>query len=177
MRKLIILLTLFCTACTNSNNIVNEKQVKYDSINTLIVEQEVFEYASKYYDYEIEINMLSDTEFRYYVTIFNPKIAMFDIVAVAKDIDDFFIDKQMMPSKGIFEDESIHMIPGQVNSKRGYVEGIILSGIKTKEVNENTKIDLILFVEWKNEDLTVTTREMLDIEFAVGNEGEHDAGE
>jgi hypothetical protein len=97
---------------------------------------------------------------------------MYDIVIMAvEDNRPYEEAVKMMPSSGIF-DATSSMIPNQVNSKAGFVKGLIISG----ECDEEP-VELDIMVEWKDRSGKNATREFLTMELGMngiisGNEEE-----
>ena len=151
---------------SNQNNeVIDEDLVKYEGISNLIVEQKLFLTASQYYDLKVEATLIDNDTYRYYVILTNNKIAMYDVVMVAKEFDDYDSDYIMMPSKGIFEDSKYHLIPYQYEPDKGYIKGIVLSGTKDVLPGDPLNLDLRVYVEWFSEDRTTKTTEMLQLIF------------
>jgi hypothetical protein len=81
---------------------------------------------------------------------------MYDIVIMTVEDERPYQEAvKMMPSSGIF-DAASSMIPNQINSKAGFVKGLIVSG----ECAEDS-IVLSFMVEWKDKSRKNTTREFL----------------
>ena len=175
MKKLLIVLFMFLlTGCNFNKDVIDEEYLKYQTIENNIIEKNEFKYASQYYDVEIEMSKIENNTYRYYLTILNPRVAMYDIVIAAKDVKDFNTDEIMMPSKGIFDELQYNIIPDQYNPEKGYVEGIVLSGLKTFNEGEVPYIDLKLYVNWKNKDHSIETTEYLQAEYTFKDSNEHE---
>lgn len=147
MRKILIILsiTLCLFGCSEigKENIDNDQL--YLSLINSIKEHENFQTVSNHFDIYAEIAKI-DGGYRYYVTIDNPKIALYDVEAIAieKDVD---YANTMAANVGIFEDSVYSLIPNQKNHDKGYVEGLVISGTTN---NPDTK--LYVYVSFKNED-------------------------
>ncbi|MDI9540128.1 MAG: hypothetical protein QM204_01445 [Bacillota bacterium] len=134
MRKLLTILFLIVTlfGCDNNDDARELDKEKYNAYLTyysaiLAAENKLTE--SQCFDIELVVNKLSENEYRYDVIIDNPRVAMFNIKALAIiETLSLEIDKEnMMPSVGILDDYRYNMVPGQVDVKNEFYEGIILS--------------------------------------------------
>ena len=75
----------------------------------------------------------------------NAQIAMYDVEVIAIENMEPYQESQMMPTKGIFEDQKFSMIPYQYNVNAGYVKGFAISG------DEDAKdVQLNIMVTWKD---------------------------
>jgi hypothetical protein len=111
-----------------------------------ILNNPIFVRESNYFNIEATIELLSDGAFRYDIFIDEPRVAMYDVeVLVIVDEGLLVISDQMMPSVGIFEDQTYHLIPFQVNAERGFYRGFNLNGVVQRE-----PIDLKILVMWKD---------------------------
>lgn len=129
---------------------------KYESYYRAIEENTKFITHSEYYSISAEMAAIEDGTYRYYVIIDEPTAAMYDIVIMtAENGLPYEETVKMMPSSGIF-DATSSMIPNQVNSKAGFVKGIIVSG-----ECDTDSIDLQLLIEWKDKSRKQTTREFV----------------
>lgn len=163
MKKLTILAAvclLFFTGCSQKKNrntsISRAKLEEYETYYNAVLENPVFSGSSDNYSISFEMNPIPDGSYRYYVILDQARTAMYDVVMVAVENDiPYDSAKKMMPSSGIFDD-SVTLIPGQVNKSEGFAKGIVLSG-ETKDKSINLKI----LVEWSNRDHTKKNREFL----------------
>ena len=101
--------------------------------------------------------MLFDGAYRFYVTIDNPKAAMYNVEAIAIESDVDY-SNEMAANIGLFEDTKYSMIPNQTNASKGFVKGVNISGV-TK--NENPV--LYILVTWTNKDASATKREFFKL--------------
>lgn len=137
---------------------------RYETYYRAIEENTKFLESSEYYTISAEMTEWDDGTHRYYVIFDEPKISMYDIVIMAvEDNRPYEEAVKMMPSSGIF-DATSSMIPNQVNSKAGFVKGLIISG----ECDEDV-VELDMVVEWKDRTGKNVTREF--ISFSLGMEG------
>ena len=165
MKKLLILLlTILCLCgCQEiATENVDPDQRYFDMINT-IKEHEVFISTSNYYDVSVEMAKI-DEGYRYYVTIDNVRIALYDIEAIAieQDVD---YSNTMAANIGIFEEKEYSMIPNQKNPEKGFVSGLVMSGVS--ELPETT---LYIYVSFKNADYSEIKTEYFKLD--VKYEGE-----
>lgn len=151
MKKLLVLLLVLL--CLSGCQSVGEEDIdpnqRYFALVDAIKERDSYITNSNYFDISTEIATI-DGGYRYYVTIDNPRIAMYDIEAVAieKDVD---YTSNMAANIGVFEETKYSMIPNQKNADKGYVSGIVISG--TCSSPETT---LYIYVSFKNEDYSDT---------------------
>lgn len=137
---------------------------RYETYYKAIEENTKFAQASEFYSISAEMTEWDDGTHRYYVIFDEPKISMYDIVIMAVEDNRPYEEAiKMMPSSGIF-DATSSMIPNQVNSKAGFVKGLIISG----ECEEDT-VELDMMVEWKDRTGKNVTREF--ISFSLGMDG------
>jgi len=152
---------LLLTGCAPKNT---TDVTRYETYYRAIEENTKFLSSSENYTVSAEMTQWDDGTYRYYVIFDEPKTAMYDIVIMAvEDGRPYEEAVKMMPSSGVFDAPS-SMIPGQINSKSGYVKGVIVSG----ECEEDS-IDLDFMVEWKDKGKKDTVREFLS--FTLNMEG------
>ena len=160
MKKIIVfslvLLFLLC-GCKSEDTIDDSTNQRYQSLVTQLNERTDFKDASEFFDIDGEIVQINDG-YRFYVTIDNPKKAMYGIQAIAieKNVD---YSSVMAANIGLFEENEYIMIPNQVNSANNYVKGITISG--TSSVDNPT---LYVSVSWHNKDLSVNYHEYIKLE-------------
>jgi hypothetical protein len=163
MRKwtLIIVLSLVLAGCQwfDNDEIDKAKFQRYSAYYTSIFDNDRFILASEYYDLEVVMNKISDTEYRYDVIIDSPRIAMYaiEVMVVENNITPEVADR-MMPTIGIFENVEYNLIPYQVNVEKGYVKGLIVNGI-----SKLPSINLKIMVLWRDYAKLVVTREFFEV--------------
>lgn len=159
MKKLliIVLLLLALTGCKSDDTISSSANERYLDLISQLITREDFKESSEYFDITSDITSINNG-YRYYITIDNAKMAMYEIEAIAieKDVD---YSSEMAANIGLFEDSKYSIIPGQVNVNDGYVRGINISGISS---NDNPTV--YLCVIWHNKDLSITHREYFKLE-------------
>ena len=108
----------------------------------------------------IVINQIEDGKYRYDLIIDEPKVAMYDVeaLAVIRTPEDTISTEKMMPSVGIFDD-FYNMIPNQVYKDRGYVAGVVLS-----LTSSEPKIRIDLIVCWQDKERSVVNKRFLTFE-------------
>ena len=162
MKKLILLLlTLFMlSACQDPGKEMTNPDGRYTYIIDMIKEHEVFSDTSNYFDINVEMAKI-EGGYRYYITIDNPRIAMYDIELLAIEPDVDYLNT-MAANVGIFETKEYNLVPNQSNPAQGYVKGVVASGISSK--SETT---LYVFVQFKNSDYSTTRSEYfkLDVKY------------
>ena len=111
----------------------------------MIKEHEVFSDTSNYFDITTDMAEI-DNGYRFYITVDNPRIAMYDVELLAiEDGVDYM--NTMAANVGIFETREYNLIPNQSNPSQNYMKGIVASAVTNKP--ETT---LYIFVQFKNAD-------------------------
>lgn len=151
MKKLVFVLIslLVLCGCQEIGKEDVDPNKRYFAMIETINDRDIFESVSNYFDISADIAKI-DGGYRYYVTIDNPRSAIYDIEAIAieKSVD---YTNTMAANIGIFEDTEYSMIPNQKNPDKGYVSGIVISGI-----SEKPETTLYIYVSFKNEDYSNT---------------------
>ena len=125
MKKLFLILIVLLSlcACQDEGKEMANPDDRYMYIIEMIGEHDSFQDASNYFDISAEMAKI-DGGYRYYITIDNPRIAMYDIemLAIEKNVD---YRNTMAANVGIFEDKEYNMVPNQANIEQGFVKGIV----------------------------------------------------
>ena len=164
MKKIIVLLALLISLCACSQDpgkaVVDSKQRYMDMIE-IIEGNDTFLSESKYYNVSVDMAKINDG-YRFYVTIDNAQIALYDIEAMAieKGVD---YTSTMAANIGIFEDTQYNMIPYQSNPDEGFVKGVVMSG-----VTKNPSTTLYILVQYKSSDLSSQSREIFKLDVSYG---------
>ena len=159
MKKILIVLmiTFMLCGCKQGDVINDSAKEKYSDMIALLQGHEGFTSNSELFDVTCDISSI-EGGYRFYVIIDNAKTAMYDVTAIAieQDVD---YSSTMAANIGIFEETDYSLIPNQYNPAKGFVKGISISG-----TTDNSAPSLLLLVEWKNKDMSVTYREFLQID-------------
>ncbi len=160
IKALISIFLLFCL-CACDTNVLGSKDSSshYSDLIELVSGYSNFVKSSEYFDIAADVAKI-DEGYRYYVTIDNPHYAMYDIEAIAIESGVDYSDN-MAANAGVFEDIEYHMVPNQFNASKGYVEGLVISGLSS-----SPNITLYVLVQWKNEDFSNTRREFIQLDAA-----------
>lgn len=150
--SLILLLALF--GCQKTSSVENQ----YYSFLKLLEEREEFSSSSLNYDISYEITAIGNGKYRYFVTIDEPRIAMYDIEIMAIEEGKDY-SENIAASAGILSTDQYNMIPNQSDVEKGYISGINISG----ETDDPHPVLLVL-VQWHSSDLTIDSREYFKIE-------------
>lgn len=150
------MMVLLLTSCSNSKDIDAGAMERYNSMIEQLSTRADFKTKSEYFDISLDVGSI-DGAYRFYVTIDNPKAAMYNVEAIAIESDVDY-SNEMAANIGLFEDTKYSMIPNQTNASKGFVKGINISGV-TK--NENPV--LYILVTWTNKDASVTKREFFKL--------------
>ena len=166
MKKLLCVFILLLTlcACDDSGKQVADPDERYMYIIEMISEHESFETASDYFDINVEMAKI-ENGYRYYITVDNPRIAMYDVemLAIEKNVD---YRTQMAANVGIFDEKEYNLVPNQANVDQGYVKGLVISG-----VSKYPDTKLYVFVQYKNRDYSVTRSEYFELVASYEVEG------
>jgi len=158
MKKILILIVLIITlaGCNKeeTRQLDKEKYNAYLTYYNAILSAENKQTESSCFDIELVVNKIAEDKYRYDVIIDNPKVAMFDIKALAIiETLSLEIDQEnMMPSVGILDGYHYSMVPGQLDKENDFYEGIILS-LTSKE----SALRVSVMVDYKplNEEETI----------------------
>ena len=144
LRKLIlfIVLTLFVSACSDRTTKDKEFQNTYNSFVDSILDNNGADSTEIPFEHHLEVTKESSGEYRYAITIDDPKVAMYHIQMMV-------VDKAaggQYPFLGLMNDEEMFsMIPNQENKEKYFVKGVVLEGISA-----NPKFTLYVQVSWKD---------------------------
>lgn len=155
------------TGCASEDNTIDASlNERYRDLVEQLQARDDFKTSSEFFDIDFDIASI-DNGYRYYVTIDNAKVAMYEIEAIAieKDVD---YTNLMAANIGLFEDIKYSIIPGQVYASEGFVKGINISG-----TTSNATPTLYVCVIWHNKDLSITHREYFKLE-SVDQEDDND---
>lgn len=168
MKKILtILLVLLLCGCASSSKSYDSKletnpDDRYLDMISLIKDNMITaKTKSEYFDVTFEMSEINDG-YRYYCVIDNPRVAMYDVEAIAIEPDVNY-RKVMAANIGVFDEKQYNMIPGQVNTDKGFVSGVSISGI-----SEKPETTLYVLVQWKNKDLSQTYREYIKADLKAG---------
>lgn len=171
-KAFVLLLILTLSACTFNTQeyLSKENYARYQAYYTSIFDNDRFITFTDAYNIQVVFTKVAE-QYRYDIIIDEPTIAMYDIEVMAVENDVIFerADK-MMPSFGIFELNDSNMIPFQVDVEKGYVKGIILSGMVDVPI-----VELKVMVAWKDYAKLNTTREffMYNLDYEQMQSGQH----
>lgn len=156
---------ILLTGCSNAKKEVTKKNEQYQTYYDWITSETSFASTSLNYTISAEMISIPDGTYRYYVIVDNPQTEMYNCVLMIVENDIAFADSdKMMPCIGIYEDEKYSLLPNQLDSTKGYVKGLTLSGDSDKD-----HINIKMIVEWTNENKSDTYQEYLS--FGLSEEG------
>ena len=162
MKKIIILLliVLGISSCQEYGKQETNPDDRYVYLIEMLEEHDDFATSSNYFDLNADMSRI-EGGYRYYVTVDNPRIAMYDVevLVIEKGVDYL---STMAANVGIFEEKQYNLVPNQSNPSAGFVKGVVASG-----VSENASTTLYIFVQFKNADYTTTHAEYfkLDVQY------------
>ena len=150
MKKILILIIsiLFLVSCSN---VSGDNLVNYNEMVHILNDAADFKTSSEHFNISVNYATI-DGEDRFYIIIDNPTIAMYDVKVIAYE-ENYPTDSSFAPNVGIFDD-SVNLIPNQINMDNGFVKGISISG-----VHNNHDFPILCFVQWSNETNTKVYRE------------------
>lgn len=156
MKKILIIFLVLITlvGCDSIGNQRISNEDRYQSLIEMLREYENYTEKSNYFDIDVEVASI-DNGYRYYITIDSPRIAMYDVEAIAIESDVDY-SNNMAASIGIFDENEYALVPNQKNINKGYYEGVMMSG-----VSNNPEITLYVFVSFKNSDYSVNHTEYI----------------
>lgn len=161
MRKLVItgfVLLMILTGCNREQEAQRREQVnQYETFYRSLLNEDRFQTSSRNFKITAEIDEV-DGKYEYYITIEDPKIAMYDVqVMVVEDKVPFSSSNIMMPNAGIFESAST-LIPNQARRDKGFMSGILLNH---SDLTSPT-VSLRILVSWKNYTNLETFKEVFE---------------
>ena len=157
MKKIIVLLlTCLLVGCSRNDTTSETTAKRYNEMVNLLNEQIDYVEEETYFSIYAQVSKVSDG-YRYYIFIENPKIAMYNVeaIAITKDID---YTTNMASNIGIFDETKYNLIPNQVKIEDGYAKGLMLSGISSYADN-----DLYVLIQWRDVSLTNVSREFVHL--------------
>ncbi|MDO4377648.1 MAG: hypothetical protein Q4C64_00675 [Erysipelotrichia bacterium] len=163
MKKIIICILILFTLWGCDNNARKLDEEKYNTY--LLYYQSILDSDSKKeksqcFDFSLAVNQIGENLYRYDIIIDNPRVAMYEIKALAV-IDNLTIEvdkNQMMPSVGILDNKNYNMIPFQVDTEKDFVSGIVLS-----LTSEQSALRISVMIECKDSSGLNYVREYLSI--------------
>lgn len=165
MKKIFIIFLILITVCGCSD--IGKENIdpnqRYYSLIDSINEHDSFSGFSNYYDIKAEMAKINEG-YRYYITIDQPKCALYDIEALAieRNVD---YSANMAANIGIFDEKEYSMIPNQKNTDKGFVSGVVFSGISQQPITS-----LYVYVSFKNSDYSNVYNEYLKLDVAYEGE-------
>jgi len=158
---LVVLIALSFTACSNNNGKLEKEKVdNYLATYQTILDASNKATSSTNFDIELVINKISSTSYRYDVIIDNPKVGMYNIsaMAVIDEITSKASTDEMMPNIGITNDDVYNMVPYQIDAANGFVEGVILSLLSSKDA-----LRITVMVDFTNKENTKHVRQYITL--------------
>lgn len=151
-----LLVVFLLTACSNDSTINKSASERYNSMIEQLSSRTDFKTSSEYFDISFDIASI-DGGYRFYITIDNVKVAMYNVEAIAIE-ENVDYSNTMAANIGLFEDEKYSLIPNQSNVDKDFVKGINISG-----TTDNSDPTLYVLVAWSNKDLSITKREFIKV--------------
>ena len=152
----ILLVVFLLSACSSDSTINKSASERYNSMIEQLSSRTDFKSSSEYFDISFDIASI-ENGYRFYISIDEPKVAMYNIEAIAIEANVDY-SNIMAANIGLFEDEKYSLIPNQSYADKGFVKGVNISG-----TSENANPTLYVLVVWSNKDLSVTKREFIKV--------------
>lgn len=157
MRKITILFILslcLLSGCTNKKEKDAEAMSNYMSFRDSIIDNNNGATTDLPFSHKLEVSKLTDGTYEYIVTIYNAKVAMYNIEWMIYDRSiDSGKNETIFPTYGIIDDDTkdFTMLPFQSRKDKNFVSGMQLSGI-----SQSPKFTLNILVTWKDYSKTNT---------------------
>ena len=148
----VLLLLISLWGCKDAGKETADPNERYAYIIEMIREHEAFSDRSDYFDITVEMAKIDDG-YRYYITLDNPRIAMYDVelLAVEEGVDYM---SRMAANVGIFEEREYHLVPNQSNPKENFMKGLVASAVTPR-----AETVLYVFVQFKSADYSTVHSE------------------
>lgn len=162
---------LLLSGCSSRSRIEEESMKNYETFINAVINNKGIESKSIPFDYKMIQEKQNDGSYKYEVIINNPRVAMYDIQAIAVDqaVDS---NTNIYPCLGLVGDDvdqSFYMIPYQSNPNLDYWQGIILDGI-----SKDKQFTLNVLVSWKDSTRSNQYNAFFNCTFAEESESEED---
>lgn len=157
MRKITIFFILtacLLSGCTNKKEKQAEAMSNYISFRDSIIDNNNGETTDIPFSHKLEVDKLSDGTYEYVITIYDAKVAMYNIEWMIYDRSiDNGKNEAIFPTYGIIDDDTkdFTMLPFQSRKEKNFVSGMQLSGI-----SQTPKMTLNILVTWKDYSKTNT---------------------
>lgn len=166
MRKIMLLcafLSCFLTGCIDFRKDHKEDMKIYESYIDSVVNNKGIESSDIPFEYNMNVYKQKNGTFKYQIEIFNPHVAMYDIQAIAVDLD-MDMNTNVYPCIGLLGDDldyHYNMIPYQARGERGFVRMITFDAVSFKE-----QFTVNVMVTWKDSSLQNQSRVFFNCNFA-----------
>lgn len=166
----VICAILLLSGCSSRNRIEEESMKNYETFINAVINNKGIESKSIPFDYKMIQEKQNDGSYKYEVIINNPRVAMYDIQAIAVDqaVDS---NTNIYPCLGLVGDDvdhSFYMVPYQANPNLDYWQGIILDGISKQK-----QFTLNVLVSWKDSTRSNQYNAFFNCSFAEESEEEN----
>lgn len=166
-------LFLFSGCMTQAAKEEKESLKNYESYIDAVINNKGTESKTIPFDYKLNVAKKSDNTFEYEVIISDPQVAMYEIQAIAVDLN---VDSNtnVYPSLGVLGEDynnAYYMIPYQVNAKRNFISGFVLNAISSQP-----QFTINVMVMWKDSSLQNSFRVFFNCNY-VQEAGDDQNGE
>lgn len=163
MKRLVLLILILSLSACSPNNRDAIASDHYKTLYTELLNELDPPTSSIYFTVNATLNELDGARYRYDVFIDEPQIAMYDIeILVIVDDGSLVISETMMPSVGIFDEKTYHMLPYQVHPEQGFVKGFGLNGI-----TDQPTVKLKVLVSWKDVNRIDTFKQFIRLDLSI----------
>lgn len=159
----IILCVMMLSGCSNSHQQDEESMKNYEAFINAVINNKGIQSTFIPFDYTLVQQKQTDGSYQYEVQIYNPRVAMYDIQAIAVDaaVDSNTNIYPCISLVGKDAKQAYYMIPYQSNPSLGYIEMIGLNGISKEK-----QFTLHVLVSWKDSSRANTYRAFFNVSFA-----------
>ena len=166
MRKcslIVLCLLLLMSGCSRKSKKEEESMKNYETFINAVMNNKGAVSKTIPFAYSLIQQKQADGSYKYEVVINNPRVAMYDIQAIAVDqaVDS---NTNIYPCLGLVGDDidhSFNMLPFQAYPGADYWQGIILDGISKKK-----QFTLNVLVSWSDATRTNTFNAFFNLSFA-----------
>lgn len=166
MRKCLllgILIVCLISGCGSSSDSDVESMKNYETYIDSVLTNQGVESKIIPFDYNLNVYKQKDNSYQYEVEISNPRVAMYNIKAIAVNplLDS---NTNLYPCIGLLgedADQTFHMIPYQGNASIGFIRGFSLDGV----TSEN-QFTLQVMVTWEDSALLKNNRVFFNMHYA-----------
>ena len=170
MQKLLLISILclsFLTGCSHFGKDEHKDMKLYETYIDSVVNNHGIESTNIPFEYEMDVYRQKNGTYKYEINIYNPHVAMYDIQAIAVNLD-MDMNTNIYPCIGLLGDDldyQYNMIPYQARGEKGFIRMITLDAVSFKE-----QFTVNVMVTWKDSSLQNESRVFFNCNFAQKKE-------